>query len=175
MVVNGEKDPHFWTDPDVVRSLLPGLRQVLCTLRPEACATYVAREGRLARELAALAAELDNDLAPLSGRCVLSAQPFFQYFLHRFGIREAGTIEPVPGQEPPPAHVAATIERARADDCFGILAQRRLPDTSAKLVHRETGLPIIYLDPIGNADDVSYADYLRRNADILLKTALRSP
>ena len=164
----GSPNPHFWTDPAVVRRLLAPLASSLCELNPTSCSTYRDNAETFSRALSDLEIELREAMNPMIGRCFFTSQPFFNYFLTRFGMLTAGTLEAVPGHESSAAHIVSMLNKAQTLDCAGIISQRRLPDTSARLFSDETGLAIIYLDPVGTREVQSYAELLRMNASALL-------
>lgn len=159
-------DPHFWTDPLVVHALLPALADTLCTLDAEGCAVYTANADTFAARLEALDAEVEALVEPVRAAPVFLAQPFFQYFLHRYGPQLVGVVEPHPGNEPSPRALEALVDRARRAGVRAILTQHQLPPRAAEAVAEGAGIPIVTLDPLGSADR-SYPELLRRNAETL--------
>ena len=158
-------DPHFWTDPLAVRALLPALADTLCALDAAGCATYEANADSLAAELIELDAELRSLLSPVRAMPVLLAQPFFQYFMHRYGPRLVGVVEPHPGKEPSPRALQALIARTRREGVRAVFIQRQLPPRAAEAVAEAAGLSVVTLDPIGGAAGRrSYRDLLLHNA-----------
>jgi zinc transport system substrate-binding protein len=161
-------DPHFWTDPLAVASLLPALADTLCTIDATGCSTYRANADSFATALAALDTRLASMTAPVRSTPVLLAQPFFRYFLHRYGPHLVGVVEPHPGAEPTPRDIHRLVERAEASGARYILSQRQLSDRAAAAVAEPSALPLIALDPLGGTEGrTTYSTLMVANARIL--------
>lgn len=168
-------DPHFWTDPRTVTSLLPVLADTLCAIDAGGCSTYRANTDSLATTLSALDARLDTMMEPVREVPVLLARPFFRYFLARYGPNLVGVIEPQPAAEPSPRQVQALVRRARDRDARAILTQRHLSSRAAEAVAEAADLPLIELDPLGTAEgQATYETLVMDNAQILLDALLES-
>jgi len=173
---NGEvRNPHFWTDPSLIRDLAPAIAAALCGDDILRCNAYNENVLRFSAELDALDARLSEELVSFSSSVVVSSQPFMDYFLRRYGIETIGSLESIPGKEPTPASVIGLLEKARNRQCIGILAQRKLPDVAARLFASESGLPIIYLDPSGPRDGTSYVSFVLENAQLILQLVASDP
>lgn len=168
-------DPHFWTDPQAVIGLLPPLTDTLCAIDARGCSTYRANADSFATVLSALDARLHTMMQPVRDTPVLLAQPFFRYFLHRYGPRLVGIVEPRPGTEPTPRQLLAITDAARTSGARFILTQQSLSDRTAAAVGDVSSLPLVALDPLGGTEaGTSYAELLLFNAQIL-GDALRRP
>lgn len=164
----GSVDPHFWTDPMAVRSLLPALADTLCALDAAGCGGYQVEADSFAWGLDALDTELRQLLAPLEGSKVMLGQPFFRYFLHRYGIDLVRVLEPVPGKEATPRRIQRLADLAREQGVAAIFVQPQLPARAARAVAEAAEIPVVELDPLGRAGEHrSYADLLRSNARII--------
>jgi len=167
-------DPHFWTDPLAVKSLLPALADTLCTIDADGCSTYQANADSFATALATLDTQLQSLTAPVRETPVLLAQPFFRYFLHRYGPRLVDVVEPRPGTEPTPRDLQRLVREAEAAGARYILTQRQLSDRAATAVAEPSALPLVQLDPLGGTDGRStYAALLLDNARILRDSLAR--
>ncbi|MFB6249414.1 MAG: metal ABC transporter substrate-binding protein [Salinibacter sp.] len=161
-------DPHFWTDPEAVRRLLPALTDTLCAIDASGCPTYRANADAFAAELAALNARLRSIVRPVRATPVFLARPFFRYFLRRYGPRLVGVVEPRPGAEPTPRQLHRLVRRARASGARAILTQQSLSARVARAIAEPTALPTVPLDPMGGtAGRATYAALLLTNAQIL--------
>ena len=170
----GTIDPHFWTDPLAVKRLLPALTDTLCAIDAPGCATYRANADSFATTLAALDARLQSITAPVHDSRVLLAQPFFRYFLHRYGPQLVGIVETRPGTEPTPRTLHRLVRRAEASGAHAVLTQKQLSPRAASAVAEPLALPLIELDPLGGTDGrTTYRALLIANAR-LLRDALPS-
>ena len=167
-------DPHFWVDPLAVKQVLPVLADTLCVIDADGCATYRANADSFATALSALDERLQSLTAPVREAPVLLAQPFFRYFLQRYGPRLVGVVEPRPGTDPTSRDLQRLIERAETTSARGILTQRQLSVRAAEAVAEPGALSLIQLDPLGGTDGrETYSALLIENAR-LLRDSLRS-
>lgn len=169
-------DPHFWTDPMVVRRLLPVLADTLCAIDTDGCSTYRANADSFATVLAALDTQIESIVQPIRDTPVFLAQPFFRYFLRRYGPQLAGVVEPQPGAEPTPRQLHRIVEHARTSGARAILTQQAVASRPAQAVAESTTLPLVALDPLGGtAARSTYTDLLLHNARVLRDSLAGSP
>ncbi len=166
-------DPHFWTDPLTVKSMLPVLTEKLCALDPGGCEIFRKNSGQFSNQLDSLHLKIKKMLAPIYSSKVLISHPFFQYFFHRYGIELVGIIEKNPGREPTPKEIKGLIDQVKHENVKTIFDHIQLPDRAAKIIAESTGLKVYHLDPLGGvAGRQSYEELLLYNAEIILE-ALR--
>jgi zinc transport system substrate-binding protein len=166
-------DPHFWTDPLTVQSMLPSLVEKLCALDPDGCETFMQNSKQFSRQLNNLDAKLREMLAPIYGSKVMISHPFFQYFFKRYGIKLIGVIEKNPGREPTPKDIKSLIDQVKHENVKAIFDHTQLPDRAAKILAESTGIKCYHLDPVGGVPGrQSYEELLLYNAKIILE-ALR--
>ncbi len=163
-------DPHFWTDPLLVKIILPQLVAKLCSIDPDGCKIYEANAEEFSEELETIHSEINKKLKRVNKRTVILSHPFFQYFLKRFNFTLAGIIEPIPGKEPTPKELKELIDIARESDIQAIFTHIQLPDNAAHLLSESTGIEVYILDPVGGVEGrESYIDMLMYNTGIILK------
>ncbi len=169
-------DPHFWTDPLAVARLLPALTDTLCALDAQGCPIYRANADSFAARLTTLDAQLDSLTASLRETPVLLAQPFFRYFLRRYGPRLVDVVTPRPGTAPTARDLQHLIERADASGVRGILTQRQLSARGSEAVAEPSVLPLIQLDPLGGtAGRKTYSALMIANARLLRDSLAQVP
>jgi ABC-type Zn uptake system ZnuABC Zn-binding protein ZnuA len=166
----GGFDPHFWTDPRAVKSILPSLVKDLTELDPAGAATYEAGAKRFSAELDALDAELTATLAPVKGQAAVLFHRSMAYMLSRYGLRVAAVVEPSPGKEPTARDLENVIDRARSQKARAVFTEPQLPRRPAEVLAESTGLRLGELDAEGGgAGRDSYADLMRYNAKELAR------
>jgi zinc transport system substrate-binding protein len=164
-------DPHFWTDPLAVQSLLPVLVDSLCAADADGCPVYRANADTFATTLQRLDERLRTQLRPVRHAPVMLSQPFFHYFTGRYGPHVVAVVEESPGKEPSARRIETLVNRARTAHVQAIYSQRQLPVRSARAVAEATDLPIHTLDPLGGvAGRDTYATFLLHNAEVLLSS-----
>ena len=110
----GGMDPHYWLDPRNARAIAGAMVETLSAADPERADVYRRNGERVARELAALEAELARRLAPLAGRPFIVFHDATVYFERRFGLRGAGAVTVDPGRRPGVRRVKALRLAIRA-------------------------------------------------------------
>lgn len=169
-------DPHFWTDPLAVKQLVPVLADTLCSIDGPGCDQYRANADSFSTALAALDTRLRTLLEPVRDTPVLLAQPFFRYFLQRYGLRLAGVIDPRPGPEPTPTQLHHIVKRTRGGGAQAIVTQQSLSGRAARAVGEASALPRLALDPIGGTDGRhTYTALLLHNAQALRDSLVDRP
>ncbi|MEE9449532.1 MAG: metal ABC transporter substrate-binding protein [Ignavibacteriaceae bacterium] len=166
-------DPHFWTDPVLVKIMLPQLAAKLCSIDPDGCKIYKANAEEFSVELELIYREINKNLKQVNKRTVILSHPFFQYFLKRFNFKLAGIIEPIPGKEPTPKELKVLIDIVLKNGVKAIFTHIQLPDNAAHLLSESTGIKVRTLDPVGGVEGRnSYNEILMYNTSIIFK-ALR--
>ena len=161
-------DPHFWTDPLLVKLLLPQLTAKLCSIDPAGCDVYKTNAEKFSAELEKLHSEINKSLGQVKKRGVILSHPFFQYYLKRFNFTLAAVVEPIPGKEPTPRNLKELIDIAINNDVKSIFTHIQLHDNAARLLSESTGIEVYTLDPIGGVDDTeSYIEMLMYNTGII--------
>jgi ABC-type Zn uptake system ZnuABC Zn-binding protein ZnuA len=79
-----------------------------------------------------------NKMLPLRGTPVVTYRKNWIYFVHLFGLEEAGTVEPRPGIPPTPKHVTSLIDLMRENDIGIILAANYFDEQKIRTVAYRT-------------------------------------
>lgn len=166
---DGGIDPHFWTDPLVVKSLIPPLVDKLCKIDPKGGETYQLNAKRFALELDNLYTKIQKELSLIHGKKVMLSHPFFRYFFKRFNITLIGITETSPGKEPTPKELNQMIQTIKKEDVKAIFSHVQLPDRAAKLIGEAAAIQVFELDPIGGVvGRHTYEEILLYNTKIIL-------
>jgi zinc transport system substrate-binding protein len=172
---NGESkitgtDPHFWTDPLAVASILPALKDTLCSIDPEGESIYKKNTEQYTAHLDSLYHQINSNVEGIKNRNVILSHPFFRYYLMRFHINLVGIIETIPGKEPTPKELQEIINRAKKQNVKAMLTHSQLSDRAAQLVSEATGIKVYKLDPIGGSTGkITYDEILLSNTRILIE------
>jgi zinc transport system substrate-binding protein len=175
---HGAVDAHFWTDPLLVRELLPALAQGLAQLDPANAGKFQANAEEFARELTELDGQIASLLADLPSRALLMQHPSFQYFARRYRLEIVGFIEVAPGKEPSPAHLEELVSVVRQHGVRAVSSEPQMPAAAAQAVAEAAGLPLFTLDPLGSSTGSvsSYSDLLLYNTrQLVLNLGSGSP
>jgi zinc transport system substrate-binding protein len=163
---------HFWSNPLLVREMLPALTEHLTALDPEGAEVYRANAMRFGDALETLDAALRETLSPVAGRAIAVFHPSWDYFLDRYGIPIAGVVEPFPGKEATPRYLEELSRHLVEADIYAVCTEPQLPRRPAEVVAEacnaagpERPVRICEIDPNGGVPGrESYAELLRHNA-----------
>ena len=167
---HGSINPHFWTDPLLLKTIIAFITDTLCTIFPSQADSFLIRNRRFVRQLDQLHSVLETLLAPLRGRLVVTSHPFFDYFLRRYSIISLTSLEEIPGKEPTPRSIQKIIHTITDKNVSCILTHRQLNDQSALMISEYTGIPVVELDPLGSeSEQIRYSDLLQEDAKRLIR------
>ncbi len=139
-------DPHIWLSPPLVmiqaRTILLALQEADSANR----AAYAENYQSFVAVLAGLDCELNNIFAEKRGLSFLVFHPSWGYFAHSYGLRQV-SIE-MEGKSPKPAQLKELIENARQSNIRFVFVQPQFSAKSAKLVAKEIGGEVAFIDPL---------------------------
>jgi zinc/manganese transport system substrate-binding protein len=87
----------------------------------------------------------------LKGARVVTYHPDFTYFLTRFGLVQAGTIEDRPGIPPSPVHLTRLIRQMKEEKIKVVVVEPWVDRTLAARVAEEGGAKVVALAPVVGA------------------------
>lgn len=100
-------DGHAWLDPGNAKVMVDRIAQVLSAKEPANAAAFRSNADALKGKLDGLAAELANELKPLSGRPYIVFHDALQYFERRYRLRVVGSISVSPEVAPSAKRLSA--------------------------------------------------------------------
>jgi len=164
-----EGNPHVWLDPVIAAGMVSKIADSLSLADPVHADFYQNRRQRCLSELAALDRDIRAAVSRFSSRWYISAHSAWDYFARRYGLQSAGAIEASPGRQPVPREIAALVSRIKAHQIRAVFAEPQLNSQLAALVAREAGIPVVFLDPVGDPHSEDRNTYIR-----LMRTNLRT-
>lgn len=161
-------DPHFWTDPIAVKSIIPALVEQLSKIDPANGDYYKENGISFAEKLDKLHVELAGILEPVKSAPVFLFHPSFKYMIKRYGLHYLGAIETSPGKEPTPKYLKGIIERINSANAKAIFTEPQLPKGPATTIAEAAGVKLFELDPVGGSEGRdNIFDLLKYNAEII--------
>src|SRR5213592_1074348 len=137
--------PHYWLDPANGKIIASTLADVFGRLDPANAASFRARLQTFNERIDKKLAEWTQLLAPYRGTKVLTYHKSFDYFLERFGLELAGTIEPKPGIEPSPSYINALIPRLKSAGAKLVLVEPFRPRKTPTYVAQGIGAKLLLI------------------------------
>lgn len=137
--VHPQGNPHYLYDPVYAKFAARNIAKGLIAVDPTNAADYRAGLSAFYKNIDAKMVGWNAQLAPYRGQSLVTYHLNYNYFLRRFGIRQYGTLEPVPGIAPSAAHLSQLAAQMKRDKVNAILIEQIYPARYADLLKRQTG------------------------------------
>lgn len=98
-------------------------------------------------------------MAPFAGRPVVTYHSSFSYFANRFGLRVVDELEPKPGLDPTPGHLAQVLQAIKNNGVKAIIQESFYPTKHAEFVAGRTGARVVVV-PQNVGHDPAARDYI---------------
>lgn len=126
-------NPHFSLDPGLAPLITQTILDGLARLAPDHRAAFERNRREFLARLDGEMSRWTKLMEPVKGSKVVVFHPDFIYFIHRFELVQAGTVEDKPGIPPSPQHVVRLIRQIKEEKIKVILVE---PWNDVKLAHR---------------------------------------
>jgi zinc/manganese transport system substrate-binding protein len=126
-------NPHFSLDPGLAPIITQNIVDGLARVAPESRATFEQNRKTFLAQLEQRMAQWEKAMEPVRGSKVVVFHPVYIYFLTRFGLHQAATVEDRPGIPPSPQHVVNLIRQIKEEKIKVILVE---PWNDVKLANR---------------------------------------
>lgn len=166
-------DPHFWTDPNVVRAMIPNLLKELLKIDSTNKEVFNSNAEMFADKLIKLDEKIKSETDSLKFRNVFTSHPFYSYFFERYNFKVAGSLEIAPGSQPTPKEINNLITLVKRENVKAIFTNQQHSDKPSKVLAESSGIKEFELDPIGGTEGrISYEEIILYNLQII-KSALK--
>ena len=169
----GADDPHIWTDPLAMKSVVGGLAAVL---QRDLGLPVSGRAGDLETRLDGLDATVRQTLSaiPADSRKLVTGHESMGYFADRYDFEQAGAVVPsISTQaEASAGELADLTARIEEADITVLFTEVGTPSAVVDAIADETGATIVELPSHSLPDDGSYFTFVQEIADAVA-SALR--
>src|SRR5262245_19898286 len=131
--VHPRGNPHFSLDPGMAPAITQNIVDGLARVVPESRAVFEQNRKAFLVQLEQHMAQWTKTMEPVRGSKVVVFHPVYIYFLTRFGLVQAATVEDRPGIPPSPQHVVNLIRQIKDEKIKVILVE---PWNDVKLANR---------------------------------------
>jgi zinc/manganese transport system substrate-binding protein len=136
-------NPHYTVDPGMAPNITANILEGLVRVAPQHRAAFErSREQFLAR-LGQAMAKWAADMAPYKGAKVIVDHNMWPYFLTRFGLVQAGSVEERPGIPATPTHLTRLIAYMKEDKIKVIMAVPWADHKLAERIAQEAGAKVV--------------------------------
>jgi zinc/manganese transport system substrate-binding protein len=140
-------NPHYTLDPGMAPAVTANILNGLARVAPQHRAAFERNRAQFLERLDQAAARWSAALGPHKGAKVVVDHALWAYFLARFGIVAAASIEERPGIPASPAHVAKVIQLVRQERIKAILTAPWGDRKLAARIGQEGGAAVIPMAP----------------------------
>ena len=136
-------NPHYTVDPGMAPNITANILEGLVRVAPQHRAAFErSREQFLAR-LGQAMSKWAADMAPYKGAKVIVDHNMWPYFLTRFGLVQAGSVEERPGIPATPTHVTKLIAYMKEDKIKVIMTVPWADHKLAERIAQEAGAKVV--------------------------------
>lgn len=143
--VHPQGNPHMNLDPRAGRHMAQRIFEGLVRVDPQGAEAYRARLDAYLAKLSQAEARWAEQAAAWKGRKIVVYHQEFNYLAALTGIEIVGTLETKPGIPPTPNHLAALIERMKAQDCRTVVTASWSRNKDVERVAEAAGARVVEL------------------------------
>lgn len=162
--VHGE-DPHIWLSPENAKVMAQNICHSLEHLYPEHAEIFSSNLQALHRDLDALQAYGEQQLANLSCRELVTFHDGFSYLAESFALTILESVEEESGSEASAAQLMELIRIVKEHELPAVFTEINGAASAAEVIAAETGIKTFALDMAMSAD--SYFAAMYHNIDTL--------
>ena len=144
--VHPSGNPHYTLDPGMTPIVTQNLVDGLARVAPEHRVVFERNRAVFLGRLQVAMARWATSLAPLRGAKVVVYHGDWVYFLTRFGLQQAGTIEERPGIPATPSHLAQLIRLMKAEQVRAVVVEPWSDRELAARVAQDAGAKVALLN-----------------------------
>jgi len=159
-------DPHLWLDPKNAQIMLGEIANVLARKDPNNASLYRSNAARGQAEIAAQAAQIQVNLAPLRNTGFLVYHDSTQYFESRFSLTNKGVIVKGDANTPTAAGLAKAKSALATQQIKCVFTEPQFRATAAQTIIAQTQAKIAVADPLGSELPLGAGFYSQLLADL---------
>ena len=136
-------NPHYTLDPGMAPAMTANILEGLVRVAPQYRATFERNRPAFLGRLGEAMARWTTMMAPFKGKRVIVDHNMWPYFLTRFGLLQANSIEERPGIPPTPGHLTKLIAMMKDEHIKVILSAPWSDLKLAERVAQEAGAKVV--------------------------------
>ena len=141
--VHPSGNPHYTVDPGMAPASTANILEGLVRVAPQHRAAFDRNREQFLARLGEAMVRWSATLAPFKGSKVIVDHNMWPYFLTRFGLVQAGSIEERPGIPATPSHLTKLIAYMKEDKIKVIMAVPWADYKLAEFVAQEAGAKVV--------------------------------
>lgn len=160
-----EENPHIWLSPLNAIQMVRNLSDGLSALLPQHAAQIEQNAADYIARLEQVDAELEEAIALLPHRDIVTFHEAFPYFADRYGLNIVAVAMQEPEEPLSPRLLTELVNTVRENGNPPLFGEPQYPNIALTIVHEETGAPVFALDSLvtGDGSLTAYEDGMRAN------------
>lgn len=142
-------DPHIWTSPRELKTMVANIDQVIRPLHPDTI-RYKTNFESLTQRLDSLDQATGEAIRQAGVRAFYIYHPAMSYYARAYGLEQVAIEQE--GKEPSAKRIAQLIERGRQEKIRNIFYQSQFPASSVEIIVQDLGGQALPIDPL--AEDI---------------------
>ena len=138
-------NPHYMMDPQNAVIVAQQIAERLAQLDSAHANDFKQNAQKFSEQIKTQLPEWQKLVEAVKGQKVITYHKSFPYFLERFGLVFFDALEPKPGIEPSPSHIADLIKRGKEAGIKLILIEENRPKKTPERVAQEIGAKVVVL------------------------------
>ena len=130
-------NPHYYMDPIRMGKAAVMIAERLGQIDPKNQKEYAQKGSEIQNRLEKKTLEWKARIEKTGVKKIVTFHQTLNYFLDRFGIQNAGTLEPKPGIPPSPKHILEIIEMMKAEKLNLILVENFFDASVTKRIKQD--------------------------------------
>jgi len=143
--VHAAGNPHIHLDPRNILRVSEALAKRLAEIDPANAAHYAARQKDFASRMRAAIARWEAEAVGLRGVPVVVHHKNWSYLVNWLGLRMVADLEPKPGIDPSPAHLAQLLDRLKTQPARMVLRAAYQSPKASEWIARRSGMKAVEL------------------------------
>jgi len=140
-------NPHYTADPGMVPAVTANILNGLARVAPQSRAAFQRNRAAFLARLEQAQARWTETLSPLKGARVVVDHNLWAYFLTRFGLVQAASVEERPGIPATPTHLAKLIQLIKDERIKVIMTVPWGDKKLAERIGQEGGAKVVLMAP----------------------------
>ncbi len=165
-----EGDPHVWGNPLNAEAIERTIGDVLVSLRPADAPLLRERTAEAVRRTAELDSLCAIRLEPVRNVPFASLHGGLLHLIARYRLNQVALLQPFGEREPTPRYLKETVEKIRETGARAIFTEPQLNAQLARVVGKETGVPVVEIDALGGVPGrMGYAELILFDVDVIAR------
>jgi len=151
--VHPQGNPHVHLDPRNIAKIAAALTERMAKLDPAESAYYRERGKNFQERWREASARWEKEGAPLKGMPIIVYHKDMSYLIDWLGMREVGSLEPLPGMPPTTSHMSELLAHLAKDPAKVVVRSAYNEPRAAEWLSERAKIPAIVLPfTVGGTD-----------------------